>query len=415
MNDPSDPLQIPASIREEWDIITGGAVDVLPAEQLRDKLLAARRDRRPLRVKLGADPSAPDLHVGHSVQLNKLRQFQDLGHQVVFIIGDFTARIGDPTGKSETRPALSVEDVSRNAETYLEQIFLILDRDRTEIVRNGDWFDRMNFGDVIRLASRYTVARMLERDDFSRRYAEGRPIHVHEFLYPLVQGWDSVVVRADIELGGTDQKFNLLVGRELMRELGMEPQCILTLPLLVGLDGVNKMSKSLGNYIGLTEPAAEIFGKTMSVPDSMMRDYLVLALAYRPSEADRLLAEVAAGRLPPRELKARIAHELAARYHGAAAADEARAAFDRLFREREIPQQIEEATLPGVPDGMPLTRLLASEGVAMAESVAAAKRLIQQGGVSIDGEKIAAIDHRLSPGQYLVKVGKRQFKRIRLT
>lgn len=408
-------VKIPEAIQREWDIITSGAVDVLPAEEIIAKLMRSRKEGRPLRIKLGADPSAPDLHLGHTVQLNKLRQFQDLGHTVVFIVGTFTARIGDPTGKSETRKALSAEEVDKNAVTYLEQLFKILDPAKTEVVRNGDWFDKMNFTDVLRLASQYTVARMLERDDFHKRYTENRPIHIHEFLYPLVQGYDSIEVRADIELGGTDQKFNLLVGRELMREAGMEPQCILTLPLLVGLDGVNKMSKSLGNYIGVNESADEIFGKAMSVPDEMMRDYLVLTLSYPEAEAARLIAEVGEGKLHPRDLKARIAFELAARYRGQSEAQAARERFDRIFRERAIPEEIESVTLPGAPEGTPLTRILASPGVEMAKSIAEAKRLIQQGGVSVDGNKVDAIDQSLPPGEYLIKVGKRLFKRIKLT
>lgn len=411
----SQNLKIPDIIRQEWEIITSGAVDFLPAEELISKLVRSKKENRPLRVKLGADPSAPDLHLGHTVQLNKLRQFQELGHQVVFIVGDFTARIGDPTGKSETRKALSAEEVNTNAVTYLEQLFKILDPAKTEVVRNGDWFDKMQFTEVIRLASQYTVARMLERDDFHKRYTENRPIHIHEFLYPLVQGYDSIMVRADIELGGTDQKFNLLVGRELMREAGMEPQCILTLPLLVGLDGVHKMSKSLGNYIGINESADEIFGKAMSVPDEMMRDYLVLTLSYSEAEAAGLLRQVGEGSLHPRELKARIGQELAARYHGAAEGQAARERFDRLFREREIPQDIETVELPGAPEGTPLTRILTSPGVDMAKSNAEAKRLIQQGGVSVDGEKVGAIDATLAPGEYLLKIGKRHFKRIKLT
>ena len=411
----TQPLEIPAEIREEWETITAGAVDVLPAAELAARLVKARREGRPLRVKVGMDPSAPDLHLGHTVQLNKLRQFQDLGHHVVFIVGDFTARIGDPTGKSETRKALTAEEVDRNAVTYLDQIFKILDPAKTEIVRNGDWFNKMSFPDVIRLASQYTVARMLERDDFAKRYAEGRPIHVHEFLYPLVQGYDSIEVRADIELGGTDQKFNLLVGRELMREAGMVPQCILTLPLLVGLDGVNKMSKSLGNTIGINESADEIFGKAMSVPDEMMMDYLVLTLSTRPAEAERLVAASRDGRLHPRELKARIAQELAARYQGAAAARAARERFDRLFRERETPAELETVELPGEPGGTMLTRLLASTGVDLVKSISEAKRLIEQGGVSVNGEKIGAIDHKLENGEHLIKVGKRHFKQIKLT
>ena len=409
-----ETLEIPAEIREDWDIITAGAVDVLPAEELRDRLVKAKREGRPLRVKLGADPSAPDLHLGHTVQLNKLRQFQDLGHMVVFIVGDFTARIGDPTGKSETRKALGPEEVEKNAKTYLDQIFQILDPAKTEVVRNSEWLDPMKFADVIRLASQYTVARMLERDDFHKRYTENRPIHVHEFLYPLVQGYDSIAIRADIELGGTDQKFNLLVGRELMREAGMAPQCVMTLPLLVGLDGINKMSKSLGNYIGINESADEIFGKAMSVPDEMMRDYLVLTLSTPPAEAARLLAEVGEGRLHPRDLKARIAFELAARYRGASEAEAARNRFDRVFRQHEAPAEVEEVELSAEASGK-LWVAKVMVGAGMATSNREARKLVEQGGVSVNGEKLATADVDLEPGEYMIKVGKRHFKRIKLT
>ena len=406
-------LEIPDSIREEWDIITAGVVEYLPAEELRDRLLESKKTGRPLRVKLGADPSAPDLHLGHTVPLNKLRQFQDLGHTVVFIVGDFTARIGDPTGRSETRKPLSDEAIEANAATYLEHLFKILDPDRTEVVRNSTWLSPMNFTDVVRLASQYTVARMLERDDFAKRYAEQRPIHLHEFLYPLVQGYDSIAVRADIEIGGTDQKFNLLVGRDLMREAGMRPQCIMTLPLLVGLDGVNKMSKSLGNYIGITDPPNEIFGKAMSVPDAMMRDYLVLTLGYRETEAAALIDAVQTGAAHPRDLKVRIARELVERYHGAQAAAEAEAHFDRVFRQHEVPEEIEETTL-AVQDGkLMLAAALTQAG--LTASNGEARRLIRGGGVRLDGERIDDETIELPAGTYLVQVGKRRFRRIRLT
>ncbi len=406
-------VDIPEEIRAEWEKLTAGCVEVLPAEELRDRLVRAKRERRPLRVKLGADPSAPDLHLGHTVALNKLRQFQELGHTVVFIVGDFTARIGDPTGRSETRKPLTAEQIQANAETYLAQLFKILDPERTEVVRNSEWLDPMRFADVVRLASQYTVARMLERDDFEKRYRENRPIHIHEFLYPLVQGYDSIAVRADIEIGGTDQKFNLLVGRELMREAGMAPQCIMTLPLLVGLDGVDKMSKSLGNYIGITEPPQEIYGKAMSVPDEMMRDYLVLTLSYAPAAADELLGQTRDGRLHPRDLKARIAGELVARYHGAGAAREAAAHFDRVFRQRDTPEEIEEASVAGEAEGLALVRALAQTG--LAASNGEARRLITQGGVSVDGERVADANLVLRPGAYLVKVGKRRFKKVVVT
>jgi tyrosyl-tRNA synthetase len=411
----TDPLlfDIPDAIAAEWEIVTAGTVECLPAEGLRDKLLAARKEKRPLRIKLGADPSAPDLHLGHTVQLNKLFQFQKLGHQVVFIIGDFTARIGDPTGRNETRKPLTAEQIESNAATYLEQVFKILDPARTEVVRNADWLAPMTFDEVVRLASQYTVARMLERDDFAKRYAEQRPIHIHEFLYPLVQGYDSVAIRADIEIGGTDQKFNLLVGRELMREAGMTPQCILTLPLLVGLDGVNKMSKSLGNHIGITEPPEEIFGKVMSVPDEMMRDYLVLTLGYTEADAERLVKDVRGGRLHPRDLKARIAGELVERYHGAAAASRAAEHFDRVHREKEVPEEVEEAALAAPEGKLGILAILTAAG--LTASNGEGRRLIRQGGVKLDGGPLGDETLALTPGNYLIQVGKRRFKRIRLT
>lgn len=404
---------VPELIREEFEILTAGAVDVLPRDEFIDRLVESRKTGRPLRVKLGCDPSSPDLHIGHTIVINKLRQFQEFGHQVVFIVGDFTARIGDPTGKSETRKALTPEQTAANAKTYLEQIFKILDPEKTEVVGNASWFDKMSMNDAISLASRYTVARMLERDDFSRRHAEGRPIHIHEFLYPLVQGHDSVEVRSDIELGGTDQKFNLLVGRDLMEQAGMRGQMIMTMPLLVGLDGVNKMSKSLGNAIGITDDPADIYGKAMSVPDSMMRDYLLLALSKPRAEVERILGELASGGLHPRDAKAGIARELTARYHGEEAAARAEEGFIRLFREREIPEEIEEAELAFEGPTIRLAAVLARTG--LAETGAQAKRLIQQGGVSVNGEKVGSEGLELAPGEVLIKVGKRRFKRIKLT
>lgn len=403
-------MDVPESIHEQWETLTAGAVDVLPAEELRDKLLGDR----PLRVKFGADPSAPDLHLGHTVVINKLRQFQDFGHQVIFIIGDATARIGDPTGKSETRKSLSEAEVEHNALTYLDQIFMILDPEQTEVVRNSQWLDKLGFSEMIALASRYTVARMLERDDFHKRYVENRPIHIHEFLYPLVQGHDSVAIRADIELGGSDQKFNLLVARELMREQGMSPQCILTMPLLVGLDGVNKMSKSLDNAIGITEPADEIFGKTMSIPDEMMADYMVLTLSYPPERARALLAEVKSGKLHPRDLKADIAEALAARYAGRDEAKAARARFDSIFRDREVDPDAEQVALDlGGEASMRIVDVVVRAG--MAATNGEVRRLVKQGGVSVNGERVADPVAELTAGEYMVKVGKRRFRRIRLT
>jgi tyrosyl-tRNA synthetase len=410
---PDSIEKVPAALLEEWDALVGGTVDVLPRDEFLRRLIESKKNKKPLRVKLGLDPSAPDLHVGHTVVINKLRQFQRFGHQVVVIVGDFTARIGDPTGKSETRKALSLEETRVNAQTYLDQIFLILDRDKTEVRRNSEWLEPMTMNDVIHLASQYTVARMLERDDFAKRLAEGRPIHIHEFLYPLAQGYDSIAVVSDIELGGTDQKFNLLVGRTLMESHGLRGQCIMTTPLLIGLDGKNKMSKSLGNAIGITDAPEEIFGRAMSVPDEMMKDYCLLVLGYPAAEVEGLLREVAAGALHPRDLKARMARELTARFHDAEAADRAEARFNQVHREREAPDEIEEARLSIPAERGRVVDLLVESG--LADSKGAARRLIQQGGVSIDEAKIDAIDAELGSGDYLFKVGKRRFLKIRLT
>ncbi|MBI3735576.1 tyrosine--tRNA ligase [Candidatus Sumerlaeota bacterium] len=413
--DSGETLEVPPELREEWDILTAGAVEVLPREEFLARLSESKKKKTPIRIKLGCDPSSPDLHVGHTIVINKLKQFQDFGHQVVFIVGDFTARIGDPTGKSETRKALTAEQTAENAKTYLEQIFKILDPEKTEVVGNAQWFDKMTMNDAISLASKYTVARMLERDDFSKRYAAQRPIHIHEFLYPLVQGYDSIMVRADIELGGTDQKFNLLVGRELMQEAGMRGQCIMTMPLLVGLDGAQKMSKSLGNAIGITEPPGEIFGKAMSVPDEMMRDYYLLVLSYPPSEVEKLMAEIKEGKLHPREAKARMARELAARYHGGEAAEEAQAQFDKVFRDKDVPDEIEEIdiALEAGQTALRLVEVIVRGG--LADSNAQAKRLIQQGGISVNGTKAASEKEELQAGEYLLKAGKRHFRKIKLT
>ncbi len=408
-----ETLKIPEFIREEWEILTAGTVDVLPRAEFLERVIEARQKGKSLRIKLGCDPSSPDLHVGHTIVINKLRQFQQFGHQVVFIVGDFTARIGDPTGKSETRKALSPEETHANAKTYLDQIFKILDRDKTEVVGNADWFDKMTMNDAIKLASQYTVARMLERDDFSKRYASGRPIHIHEFLYPLVQGYDSIMVKADIELGGTDQKFNLLVGRELMQEAGMRPQCVMTMPLLVGLDGVQKMSKSLGNAIGITEPPDEIFGKAMSVPDELMEDYFLLALSHPPAEVRRMMEEIKGGKVHPRQAKSQMARELVARYHNEEAAIKASANFDRVFRDRQAPGDMESVSIELEGASLRVAEMLARAG--LAESNSQAKRLIQQGGVTINGEKIDSDRLEFGAGEYQAKVGKRHFRKIKLT
>ncbi|HRR98797.1 MAG TPA: tyrosine--tRNA ligase [Candidatus Sumerlaeia bacterium] len=400
-------MHIPEAIKSDWAQIISGAVDVIPEDELVAKIEKSKKSGQPLRVKYGADPSAPDIHLGHTVPIRKLRQFQDMGHIVVFIIGDFTARIGDPTGKSETRKRLSPEEVDVNAQTYLNQIFKILDPDKTEVVRNSSWFDTMTFTKIIELGAKYTVARMLERDDFHKRFTEERPIFVHEFLYPLAQAWDSVEVRSDIEIGGTDQRFNLLVGREIQREVGQTPQCVLTVPLLVGTDGINKMSKSLGNYIGITESPREMFGKTMSIPDNLIGDYFLLALGYKKDEVDRFDKEMKTGALNPRDLKARLAREIAALYHSAAAAQDAEEEFNRIFREKELPDEIEEKTFG---KDATITNILTTAG--MAPSNREARRLITGGGVYIDSSRVDSPELALPPGEHIMKVGKRRFLRI---
>jgi len=405
-------MKIPDTIRDEWNQICTHAVDIILEEELIEKFQNALKTGQRLRVKYGADPSAPDIHLGHTVPIRKLRQFQDFGHQVVFIIGDFTAMIGDPTGRSLTRKRLSPEEVEANSRTYMDQIFKILDVEKTEVVFNSSWFNRMNFTKVIELGAKYTVARMLERDDFKKRMEEERPIFIHEFLYPLAQGWDSVEVRADVEIGGTDQKFNFLVAREIQREFGMTPQCVLTFPLLVGLDGANKMSKSLGNYIGITEPAREIYGKTMSIPDELMHDYFLLTLGYSEAEARELKNQVAQGKLHPRELKARLARELVTLYHSGSAARDAEEEFNRIFREKELPDEIEEKTIPGQKTGSPITGILVETG--LAPSGREARRLVAGGGVSVDGGRVESPDMLLLPGEHILKVGKRRFIKLHI-
>jgi tyrosyl-tRNA synthetase len=392
----------------QLDLLTSRAVDVISREELLRKL--KRRDR-PLKVKLGMDPTAPDLHLGHSVVLHKLRQFQELGHEVIFLIGDFTGMIGDPSGRSETRKPLTADEVARNAETYRRQIFKILDPARTQVAFNSDWLRPMSGEDLIGLASRYTVARMLERDDFQKRYRDNLPISIHEFLYPLIQGYDSVVLQADVELGGTDQKFNLLVGRDLQRDFGQEPQVIMTVPILEGLDGVQKMSKSLGNYIGVEEPAKEIYGKAMSIPDSLLLRYYELVTPLTTGEIDKLRQSLQKGALHPREAKANLAKVLVTLYHGAEAAEKAAAEFDRVFRDKQIPGEVETSCIATTDQHRLLYLVLAEAGLTPSKSEA--RRLIRQGAVEVDGRRVTEVDHELSTKrEYMVRVGKRRFKRI---
>ena len=403
-----------ASIDQQLAEIRRGAEEILVESELREKLERSADEGRPLRIKAGFDPTAPDLHLGHTVLLQKLKAFQDFGHRVFFLIGDFTGMIGDPSGKSATRPPLTPQEVAANAETYANQIYRVLDPERTEVVFNSAWMSELTAADLIRIASKYTVARMLERDDFHNRYTQGQAIAVHEFLYPLVQGYDSVVLEADVELGGTDQKFNLLVGRELQRHYGQEPQVILTMPILEGTDGVQKMSKSLGNYIGIDESGKEIFAKVMSISDELMWRYFDL-LSDRPlAEVEGLRREVTEGR-NPRDVKVELAREMVGRFAGPGEVDGAQEAFERQFRQHEVPEDVpeEEAAAEG-PEGLRLPAGLKAAG--LVASTSEAHRMIKQSAVRVEGERETAQDRILPPGgPYLLQVGKRRFARLRIT
>ncbi len=398
-----------STLAQAIETIRRGSDELIVEEELARKLASGRK----LRVKLGLDPTAPDLHLGHTVVINKLRHFQELGHQVQFLIGDFTGMIGDPTGKNQTRPPLSREQILVNAQSYREQVFKILDPDKTQILFNSEWSDKLGAEGMIRLASRYTVARLLERDDFSKRFKSGQPIAIHELLYPLMQGYDSVAMKADVELGGTDQKFNLLVGRELQKQYGQEPQCILTMPLLEGLDGNEKMSKSLGNYVGIAEPAQEIFGKLMSISDDLMWRYIGL-LSFEPlSAVQKWKDEVAAGG-NPRDVKARFAREIVGRFHGPDAARRAEEDFEQRFRDREMPEEMAEVTVKAPDGGILIGHLLKQAG--LTPSTSEAQRMIEQGGVKLDGERVSDKALKLPAGSTVVaQVGKRTFARITIT
>jgi tyrosyl-tRNA synthetase len=393
-------------LQEALHIIKRGCEELLVEQELVDKL----KSGRPLRVKAGFDPTAPDLHLGHTVLLNKLRQFQDLGHEAMFLIGDFTGMIGDPTGKNATRKPLTRDEVIENARTYEQQIFKILDPEKTLVMFNSSWMNEMTAADLIGLAAKHTVARMLERDDFHKRYGAGQPIAIHEFLYPLIQGYDSVAMRADVELGGTDQKFNLLVGRELQKHYGQSPQVVLTMPILEGTDGVQKMSKSLGNYIGIQESPNEMFGKLMSISDELMWRYLML-LSFRPANViERWREEVEQG-FNPREVKVMLAQEIVERFHGKQAAERALADFEARFRQHAIPEEMPEIVLSAAGDSLPLAQALKQAG--LTASTSEALRMIDQGGVKLDGEKVGDRAVVLKRGTTVVaQVGKRRFARI---
>ncbi len=401
----------------QMEVILSGVVDCLPEGDLRAKLERSIAEDRPLRVKFGVDPTRPDLHLGHAVPLRKLRQFQDLGHTAILLIGDFTARVGDPSARDVTRPQLTAEEVRANAETYAQQAFRILDRDRTLLEYNSRWLAPLTFEELLKLTSHFTVARLLERDDFARRYAENLSIGLHEFLYPVMQAYDSVALRADVEIGGTDQIFNLLAGRELQKALGQEPQSVITLPILVGLDGEKKMSKSLGNHVGLTDPPEEMFGKLMSLDDRLMPDYFRLTTALEPSEVESIVRDLETGSLHPAGAKRRLAREVVGLYWGEEAAREAERAFDRVFVERELPEEIPEVVVYDDDlreERIWLPRLLVLAG--LASSTSEGKRLISQGGIRLNGEEVADEDREVPVEDLdglVIQRGKRHFRRIK--
>jgi len=392
---------------EQLELIKRGTEEIISEEDLLKKLQKSYEENKPLRVKVGFDPTAPDLHLGHTVVIQKMKHFQNLGHQVIFLIGDFTGMIGDPTGKSETRKALTREQVLANAETYKEQVFKILDPEKTEVAFNSTWMGAMSSQDMIKLASQYTVARMLERDDFSKRYSNNKPISIHEFLYPLVQGYDSVELRSDVEMGGTDQKFNLLVGRDLQRTYGQSPQIAITMPILEGLDGVNKMSKSLNNYIGIAESPADMFGKMMSVSDELMFRYYLLLSDKSMAEIELLKKAVADGSKHPMEAKKELAVEIITRFHSAEAAAEARANFEKIFSKHENPEDMVEYTASTEEKLVDIIVKLQ-----FAPSNSEARRTAKAGGVYLDGNRVENIDMTLEKGEYVLKVGKRKFARL---
>jgi tyrosyl-tRNA synthetase len=402
-----------AAPAEQIEILKKGAVQIIQVEDLMKKLERSRANGKPLTIKVGFDPSAPDLHLGHTVVLRKMKHFQDLGHRVVFVIGDFTGMIGDPTGQSKTRPALTREQVKANAATYKKQVFKILHPRKTVVAFNSTWLSRLGAAGFITLAGKYTVARLLERDDFQKRYKAGQPIGLHEFMYPLAQGYDSVALEADVEMGGTDQTFNLLVGRDLMREYGQEPQVVLTMPLLEGTDGVEKMSKSLGNAIGIADPPREMFGKTMSLSDDMMWRYYTLCTDLTVREIEALKGRVAAGEAHPKQAKMDLARRIVGDFHGKEAGDEAAAEFERIFARKETPDEIREVRLPAAAEPLWIPKLLVTAG--LAKSNGEARRLIEQGGVSLDGERVSDPSATLAArptAAHLFKVGKRHFVRI---
>ena len=395
-------------LNEQMDIIRSGVEEIIPEAELVKKIEKSISNNEPLKIKCGCDPSRPDLHIGHAVLLRKMRQFQDLGHQAILLIGDFTAMIGDPTGRNKTRPQLTIEDSKLNAKSYIDQASIVLDKSTLDIVYNSDWLGKMDFSDVIKLASKYTVARMLERDDFTKRYGGGVPISLHEFLYPLAQGYDSVHLKADVELGGTDQKFNLLVGRDLQKELGQIPQVVITTMLLEGTDGIDKMSKSYDNYIGLTDSPSDMYGRTLSIPDTLIGKYFEYATTISVESLDDIKKDLSAGKSNPRDLKRQLAREIVQIYHDKDAAQKAESDFDALFIKKDIPDDIPEYVLSSTETLVSImvdNKLVSSNGDA--------KRMIKQGAVKIDDEKVSDMFLEISPdSEKVLKVGKRKFLRI---
>lgn len=396
-------------IEDQLEVISRGTVDLLPLEELKEKLKNAIKSGKPLRIKQGFDPTAPDIHLGHTVGIRKLKQFQDLGHQVVVIIGDYTGMVGDPSEKSATRPRLTYEEVRENAKTYEKQFFKILDRNKTEVAYNGEWFSKMNFGEIMELASKFTVARMLERDDFEKRYAAQQPISIHEFFYPLMQGYDSVMIHADVEIGATEQKFNLVIGRQIQKEYGQPPQVVLTLPVLVGIDGVQRMSKSLGNYIGIDEPPEEMYGKTLRIPDEQIYPYFELITDVDLNELKSIKKQLEENSVNPRDLKRYLARTIVRMYHGEEAATKAEAHFDRIHIQKDTPDEMPEYRLAG--EKKKLIHIMVETGVAGSNSEA--RRLIRQKGVSLDGETVTdeLLEVSLDKSAVL-KVGKRKFLKL---
>ncbi len=404
-------------VHEQMRHLKRGTVDMLPQGEWELRLAESIRDNAPLRVKQGFDPTSPDIHIGHTVGIRKLRQFQQLGHQIVLIVGDYTAMVGDPSGRSATRPTLTRDQIARNAQTYQDQFFKVLDRDKTEVRSNGEWFSKMEFVEIMELATHFTVARMLERDDFSKRLKAGTPISIHELFYPLLQGYDSVAIKADVEIGATEQTFNLLAGRTIQEAYGMRPQLVLTMPILVGLDGQMKMSKSLGNYIGIDEPPREIFGKAMSIPDEQIYPYFELATDVSLERLRQISKALGEGSTNPRDVKAELAETLVDMYHPAGSGKVAREEFDRMFRKGDLPDDMPEMKQDQLaahdlnPDSIYLVRLLSAAG--LVKSNGEARKLIKAGAVSIDGEKVTDVDHEFPlNAEKVIKVGKRRFLKL---